>query len=155
MSYPTIKCAIGTKRGSNYGLVYSPEGVVIGRVMRDAKVARAGLGGGRRSFWTAYPILDGERAMVSLGTRHVHRRDATAALLAFYASYPPETIKRAALVAAPFPSLGNDWRDCLRRALSCAAADFKRDQWKLCGLSVCNQRDRRFDRFHIHVQPVR
>jgi hypothetical protein len=145
---------IGTKRGVNYGLVYDAEGVVIGRVFRDSKVARAALGGGRRSFYTAHAIIDGVETTASLGTRHETRSSAVAAIRAFHASYPADVIRRAA-GQAPFDLYANDpgarLRMAIRRALSAAAAQFKYDHWRVCGLSQRNLTDPRASRWHIHV----
>lgn len=160
-SYPRV--CVGTKRGRNYGVVYAPDGRVIGRVFRDGKVARAALGGGRRSFWTAHASLDGVETSASLGTRHERRRDAVAAILAFHEAYPAEAIYAAASRANALDfttwniyggrplTMAERAERALHRALSAAAAQFKYDRWQVCGLSQRNVRNPRGERGHILV----
>lgn len=146
---PSPRVCVGTKRGKNYGLVYAPDGTVIGRVFRDCKVARAALGGGRRSFFTANVIVDGVECGGSLGTRHETRRSAVNAILAFYASYPVMHVRRIAFQAAIRGDLSHD--RAFRRVMACAAAQFKYDNWQACALSVRNLPDPRASRWHIPV----
>lgn len=152
----TVKVCVGTKRGRNYGLVYDGETeAVIGRVFRASKVARKSHGGGRRSFWTAHGIVDDAETTCSLGTRHVERRDAVAAILAFHASYPREAIIAAAQRiergARARPTSGG----ALRWALGCAAVQFKYDHHEVCGLAVRNLPNPRESRWHVTVQAAR
>lgn len=80
---------IGTKRGTNYGVVYSPHGSIVGRVRRESKDA-AGTYRNRRpekwAFYTAALLLangDPVRAP-SLGTRHETRAHAMRAIRMFW-----------------------------------------------------------------------
>lgn len=90
MSYPMphVHVCIGTKRGTNYGMVYNAEGAVIGRVFRDCKDAAGTYGPGgpsKRSFWTAELWMGNTRLNVpSLGTRHTSRAHAVRAIRLFW-----------------------------------------------------------------------
>lgn len=157
MSYP--KVCVGTKRGSNRGVVYAPDGTVIGRVFRTTKAARKSLGGGMQPFWTAEAIVGGVRAGMSLGTRHVERRDAVAAVLAFSREYPEARIMRALIrwwrtKRSQSHMLLTGDRYALSKAISSAVWEFKHDHWQACGLPGRTLPDPRAQRDHVSYDGV-
>lgn len=111
---------IGTKRGTNLGVVYDETGTIIGRVMKKSRVA-AGLKGARRPFYTAMVTLpDGTTAGCSLGTRHPDRWSAARAIRKFHTAYP--TASYAGIAGNAAAQLG--W----------LTGAFKRDYWRDCAL---------------------
>jgi hypothetical protein len=143
---PTPKVCIGRKRGKNHGVVYAPDGRVIGRVFKASKIA-AGAKGRRASFYTAVVILDGIESAVSLGTRHKTRASATAAILAFWRAYPALRIKQAQ------GRVRRTYSAPLAAALYDASAQFKYDNWQVCALSQRNLSDPRKNPWHTPIKP--
>ncbi len=79
---------VGTKRGER-GVVWRPDGQVIGRVSKHARVA-AGMGGSRASFYTANVAYGAGYTGTSLGTRHKTRAGAVRAIRMFWEWYEAE-----------------------------------------------------------------
>jgi hypothetical protein len=104
---------IGNRRG-NRGVVYAPDGTIIGRIESRARVA-AGAKGARAPFFTAYVALpDGATVGHSLGTRHRTRASAARAIRLFWQRNSGTTAPRdpffVSRLTARFKS--EYWRDC-------------------------------------------